>query len=176
MLKSQLRQKIKDRKRQFSRAQLDELSQTITARLLAHPRLRAANTVLLYYSLPDEVNTHTIIDRLIAAGKQILLPVVIDDENLEVRHYRGPQDLREGDFHILEPIGEPFTAYRQIDLIVVPGVGFDASGNRLGRGKGYYDRLLRQMPTVYKLGMCFDFQKIEAVPTDQHDICMDEIL
>ena len=58
----------------------------------------------------------------------------------------------------------------------MPGVGFDASGNRLGRGKGYYDRLLRQMPTVYKLGMCFDFQKIEAVPTDQHDICMDEIL
>ncbi|MBF1554588.1 MAG: 5-formyltetrahydrofolate cyclo-ligase, partial [Prevotella pleuritidis] len=76
MLKSQLRQEIKDRKRQFSRAQLDELSQTITARLLAHPRLRAANTVLLYYSLPDEVNTHTIIDRLVATGKQILLPVV----------------------------------------------------------------------------------------------------
>lgn len=176
MLKSQLRQEIKDRKRQFSRAQLDELSQTITARLLAHPRLRAANTVLLYYSLPDEVNTHTIIDRLVAAGKQILLPVVIDDENLEVHHYHGPQDLREGNFHILEPIGEPFTAYRQIDLIIVPGVGFDASGNRLGRGKGYYDHLLRQMPTVYKLGMCFDFQKIEAVPTDQHDICMDEIL
>lgn len=176
MFKSEIRKQIKARKAQFSRAQLADFSQAITNRLLHHPRLKAAKTILLYYSLPDEVDTHELVNRLVTMGKQILLPVVIDGENLEVRHYRGSQDLREGSFHILEPVGEPFTAYDQIDLVVVPGVGFDAAGNRLGRGKGYYDRLLRQMPDTYKLGVCFDFQKVETIPTDQYDIQMHEVL
>ena len=81
-----------------------------------------------------------------------------------------------GAFGILEPDGEPFTAWHEIDVAVVPGVAFDRRGYRLGRGKGYYDTLLAQLPHTYKLGICFDFQKLPSLPVEPHDIPMHEIL
>ena len=63
-----------------------------------------------------------------------------------------------------------------IDLIIVPGVGFDRQGNRLGRGKGYYDRLLPRIPSAYKIGICFPFQLVEEIPAEPFDIRMDEIV
>jgi 5-formyltetrahydrofolate cyclo-ligase len=76
----------------------------------------------------------------------------------------------------MEPVGQPFNDYDQVELAVVPGVAFDAEGHRLGRGRGYYDRFLPLLPHAYKLGLCFDFQKVEHVPTDANDIRMDEVL
>ena len=73
-------------------------------------------------------------------------------------------------------MGELFTNYALIDLIVVPGVAFDTKGNRLGRGKGYYDRLLPHIPSAYKAGICFPFQIVEEVPAESFDILMDEII
>ena len=76
----------------------------------------------------------------------------------------------------MEPSGELFTHYDSIDVAIIPGMAFDAGGNRLGRGKGYYDRLLARIPDVYKIGICFDFQKVESVPADINDIKMDEVI
>ena len=115
-------------------------SAEILAALEAHPAFRAATTVLLYHSLKDEVDTHEFI-RKWSREKRILLPVVVGDD-LELRLYTGPEDLKPGAYGIEEPTGELFTDYADIDFIVVPGVAFDRNGNRLGRGKGYYDRLL----------------------------------
>ena len=64
--------------------------------------------------------------------------------------------------------------WEKIDLILVPGMAFDAMGNRLGRGKGYYDKVLRHTP-AYKIGVCFDFQFLKAVPTEAHDVRMDNV-
>lgn len=88
----------------------------------------------------------------------------------------SPDDLQEGAFHILEPTGTAFTDYDSIEIAVVPGMSFDAEGHRLGRGKGYYDRFLPRIPRAYKIGICFDFQKTPHVPTDAHDVPMDEVL
>lgn len=146
-------------------------------RLENHPRFKSAQTVLLFHSLPDEPCTHQLI-RSAAAEKTVLLPVVVDGETLELREYRGEHTLAGGAFGILEPGGENFTNFGRIDLAVIPGVAFDAHGNRLGRGKGYYDRLLQRLApyNVPTLGMCFDFQKLPSVPAEPHDIAVDEVL
>jgi 5-formyltetrahydrofolate cyclo-ligase len=78
-------------------------------------------------------------------------------------------------FGIPEPSGELFKDYNEIDLILVPGVAFDIENNRMGRGKAYYDKLLSSLK-AFKLGVCFDFQLLQSVPTDEHDIKMDRIL
>ncbi|MDY3788325.1 5-formyltetrahydrofolate cyclo-ligase [Bacteroides fluxus] len=149
-------------------------SAEILATLEAHPAFRAANTVLLYYSLNDEVDTHDFVKKW-SKSKQILLPVVVGDD-LELRKYTGPEDLATGSYGIEEPTGELFTDYADIDFIVVPGVAFDLKGNRLGRGKGYYDRLLPRIPSAYKAGICFPFQIVEEVPAEPFDIRMDEVI
>ena len=178
MNKKELRNIIRERKRQFSGQQLEELSLLVLDRLRMNIQLQQAHSVLLYYSLPDEVNTHHYIDELVTLGKQVFLPVVIDGENMEIRKYTGTQDLREGSFHIMEPVGKllPKDEYEKIEVGIIPGMSFDKSGHRLGRGKGYYDRLLSKMPHLYKIGICFDFQKTEAVPTEATDIKMDAIV
>lgn len=104
-----------------------------------------------------------------------MLPVVVGDE-LELRIYTGPEDMKTGAYGIEEPIGETFTDYAAIDFIVVPGVAFDRKGNRLGRGKGYYDRLLPRIPSAFKAGICFPFQLVEEVPAEPFDICMDIVI
>lgn len=149
-------------------------SAEILAALEAHPAFRAATTVLLYHSLKDEVDTHEFI-RKWSREKRILLPVVVGDD-LELRLYTRPEDLKPGAYGIEEPTGELFTDYADIDFIAVPGVAFDRNGNRLGRGKGYYDRLLPRIPSAYKAGICFPFQLVEEVPAEPFDIRMDEII
>jgi 5-formyltetrahydrofolate cyclo-ligase len=78
----------------------------------------------------------------------------------------------------MEPTGEVFSvdSYHEIDLAVIPGVAFDRHGARLGRGKGYYDRLLSLMLNAYKIGICFPFQLLEHIPSEPHDVLMNEVV
>ena len=176
MRKEDLRRQIQQIKRQFTPQQLEELSLPVISRL--KPLLADAQTIMAYYSLPDEVNTHGLIDELVAEGKTVLLPKVTGTDTMELRRYTGRADLQEGTYHILEPVGEPFTDYAAIDLILVPGLAFDAAGHRLGRGRGYYDRFLhsKNRPYCVKIGVCFDFQKVDEVPVDAHDMAMDRVV
>ena len=178
MDKKELRQFIRNKKRQYSSSQLEELSLSVLSRLNGNEHLQRAETILMYYSLPDEVNTHAYIDQLLTEGKKILLPEVIDGENMVIREYTGKHDLKEGSFHIMEPIGSlfPEERYQELDLAIIPGMAFDESHNRLGRGKGYYDRFLQKIPQVYKIGICFPFQLVDEIPTEETDIKMDAIM
>lgn len=175
MTKSELRQTIRLAKRQFTQEQLGELSLSIIARLESNEHFVNAKTVLAYHSLPDEVFTHDFI-RKYSATKTILLPKVIGNGEMEIRRYRGESDLRQGAYGIMEPCGELFCDYSQIDLAIIPGMAFDARGNRLGRGKGYYDRFLSLARNIYKVGICFPFQLVETVPTEDTDIAMDLVV
>ena len=80
----------------------------------------------------------------------------------------------KGSYGIEEPIGDVVKDYDRIELAIIPGVGFDLQGNHLGRGKGYYDRLLPKLK-AYKIGICFQFQVIEPIPFESFDIPMDEV-
>ncbi|MDR0937736.1 MAG: 5-formyltetrahydrofolate cyclo-ligase [Mediterranea sp.] len=151
------------------------LSVDVSAALERHPLFGAARVVLLYHSLADEVDTSGLLARWLGR-KRVLLPVVVDGAELELREYRGEERLATGRFGIEEPTGEAFTDYPAIDLAVVPGVAFDRQGHRLGRGKGYYDRLLPRLTQAYKLGLCFPFQLVERVPAEPSDVPMDEVV
>lgn len=108
MDKKDLRKIIRDRKRQYSSSTLEELSLSVLSHLEENGHLQSAHTVMMYYSLPDEVNTHRFVDSLVASGKKVLLPEVIDDRNMVLREYSGRADLREGAYHIMEPAGTLF--------------------------------------------------------------------
>ncbi len=195
MLKTELRQQIRQTKRQFSPQQLKELSLPIIARL--RPRLAQAATVYAYYSLPDEVCTHTLVDDLAAEGKTVLLPKVTGPHTMEWHRYTSRANLVAGAYGIAEPdsgladriqvssncqlsiVNCQFSILNsqfKAPIILVPGIAFDPQGHRLGRGKGYYDRFLAAHPDIYKIGVCFDFQKVPEVPVDEFDIPVDEVV
>ena len=176
MLKKELRAQVRQYKRQFTQQQLGELSLPIVARV--RPLLRDAQTVVAYYSLDDEVCTHSLIDELLAAGKTVYLPKVVSDEAMVLCRYTGPDSLQQGAFGIMEPVGSPLPTNTTIDVVLVPGMAFDTEGHRLGRGKGYYDRFLSTLtnPRPRLIGVCFDFQKVDFVPTEACDISVDLVV
>lgn len=171
--KKELRKLISLKKAEYSDALLKELSAKILINLENLAEFQVAKTVLLYHSLKDEVYTHDFIEKW-AVKKRIILPVVVGDV-LELRLYTSQNDLCIGAYGIAEPTGQLFTDYDAIDLAVVPGVAFNRMGNRLGRGKGYYDKLLPSISAT-KVGICFPFQLIEEIPTEKFDICMNTVI
>ena len=174
--KAALRRVIRERKRTYSPEQLHVLSQAPLSRLEAHPAFRTARVVLAYHSLPDEVDTRAFLRRW-CGRKQLLLPVV-DGDDLYLAPYEGEAALAAGAFGIGEPTGRRFAAYDTIDVAVVPGLAFDQAGRRLGRGRGYYDRLLPRLrrESCRLLGLCFDFQRVAQVPVDATDVPVDEVI
>ena len=180
LTKPLLREQIREAKRQHQE-QLVRMSADIVERLkerflsplTPHP---SPLTIMAYWPLPDEVDIRPLLDELVAQGRVVLLPKVLDGERMELRRYRSRADLAEGAFHILEPAGEPFTDDGRIEVALVPGMAFDAAGHRLGRGRGYYDRFLAARPFIYKIGVCFPFQRVAEVPFDGHDVMMDEVV
>ncbi len=176
MDKSELRKLIRERKRGFTETELEKMSIPIIRKLLDNLAVINAKTVLMYCSLPDEVSTRDALEKLKEMGKTVLLPRVIDEENMKITVYDNPDCLSVGHYGIKEATGETFTKYDEIDVAVIPGMAFDKHCNRLGRGKGYYDRILTKLTKTYKIGMSFDFQKFDEIPTDDYDIRMDEII
>ena len=138
-------------------------------------QFRQCDTVLLYWSMDDEVQTHDFVNRWYKE-KKLLLPCV-DGDDLILRQYTSPDCMVAGEqFGIGEPTGEAFTDLESIGMIIVPGVAFDAKKNRMGRGRGFYDRLLKCTPNAFKVGVAFDFQMVELVPTEPFDVAMDEVI
>lgn len=172
MDKKELRTHIKMLKKQHTKEQLQEQSDLILSRLERHSDFIHAGTIMMYNALPDEVQTQGFLERW-HLKKRIMLPTVLGDDIIPVE-YAKDTDFAVGDFNILEPQNEPYQG--TFDLIIVPGVAFDRNGNRIGRGKGYYDRFLSQHLGVKRIGICFDFQLVAEVPTEPLDIRMDEVI
>lgn len=131
-----------------------------------------ADRILMYHSLPDELHTHTFLDKW-ASRKRFYLPRV-NGVNLEILPYESTR-LELGSFHIEEPTGDDVVDPDEIELIIVPAVAYDRRGNRLGRGKGFYDRLL-QSTKATKIGVGYDFQLLDELPTEKHDVPMDFVI
>lgn len=181
MSKDELRTWIKGLKKAYT--QRTEDSEIICHNVMQDGLWRSAGTVLLYHALADEVDTTLLLESALRQGKRVLLPKV-DGDDLTLHEYTGPQDLAIGAFGIMEPqtpVVEPSGTVQplnpiKVDLAIVPGVAFDGCGHRLGRGKGYYDRLLPRLDGCHKTGICFPFQRLEHVPYEEHDVVMDEVI
>ena len=102
-------------------------------------------------------------------NKRISLPLV-EGDNLSMRRVDSPDELSPGKFGILEPSSDAPKSSGNWDLILVPGMAFDRSGGRLGRGRGYYDRFLGLHSHILRVGICFDEQLVPTVPSEDHDI------
>ena len=171
--KKQLRKDIREEKKRHLPDELMAYSSALLEQIEKHPRFIASHTVLMYHSLNDEVQTHAFVEKWYKV-KKVLLPVVRGDI-LVLRHYTGKDCLEIGAFNIEEPSGEDFKNYHEIELGIIPGVSFDHYRNRLGRGKGYYDKLLPLLTHAYNIGICYSFQAREKIPAEPFDRKMDEV-
>ena len=174
--KAILRRFVRAQKRDWA-ARLSELSAEICSKVLASAIWQEAGTLLVYYPLSDEVDVRTLIEAAFESGRRVLLPVVKGEE-LELRLYEGEASLTKGAFGIMEPTGPLFAPdnYHEIELALIPGMAFDGAGHRLGRGKGFYDRLLPKLTNARLTGICFPFQFLDEVPAEPHDISVHEVI
>lgn len=174
--KKEIREEIKRIKRSLTSRELKEKSVRIVNNIEVMDAFRSAKTVLMFYPLPDEPDLTPLIQGYIES-KRIILPVV-EGNNLILRQFSGISQMHVGAFGIKEPDNKDFVDTNSIDLAIVPGVAFDKKGNRIGRGKGYYDKLLsdKHFRAIMKIGCAFNFQVIDSVPTECHDIKIDGVV
>lgn len=171
MTKKGLRQQIKQLKTMTPSAVKQVEASMVFNTIKAMPVWQQASHILCYWSLPDELPTHESVNQWLDLGKNIYLPRVKGDD-LEIVPYHGPQSLDDNNqFHIGEPVGEAVDA-SCLELIIVPAVALDSQRNRLGRGKGFYDRLLGST-TCATIGVVCDFQLVDEVPVEPHDRPLD---
>lgn len=175
MDKTEVRKMMRERKRAVPPEEKLRRSRVIQQRLEQTPQFAAAKVVLLYWSMADEVQTHEMVEQWYRQ-KTVLLPCV-DGDDLRLRQYTGSECMVSGEqFGIGEPTGEEWTDLAAVELIAVPGVAFDREGNRMGRGRGFYDRLLKSTPNAVKIGLAYDFQMMDAIPTEPHDVKMNLVI
>lgn len=153
-------------------------SSRIADAALRLPELATAHVVLAYGATAEEVDVAPIADALRARGVTIALPRVEAPGVLGLHRVDAGDELVGGAFGILEPPADaPRVAPESVDVAIVPGVAFSASGARLGYGGGYYDRLLPALrPDCLKIGVGFDEQLLDILPRDDHDARVDVLV
>ena len=149
-----------------------QLSSIIRNELRAHPLYLQADCISTYISVRSEVSNHGGILRVIESGKTVCVPKVFGNDIRLFRIHNMAEDLAPGTFGVLEPL--PHCEEIPLDvpaLHVIPGVVFDWHGNRIGYGKGYYDRYLAKLPPqAITVGLAFDSQVIDAIPSEATDV------
>ena len=171
--KPSLRRMVSQLKAQMSPEEKTRQADAVFAQVEQLQQFANARTIVAYWSLDDEVQTQRFVEKWYRK-KRIFLPVVVGDE-LIFRQFTGMADMRKGAFGILEPTGAALTDTTAIDLVIVPGVAFDLQNNRMGRGRGFYDRALQQS-SAFKIGVAFNCQIFKQIPTFETDIPMDLVV
>jgi 5-formyltetrahydrofolate cyclo-ligase len=136
---------------------------------------KQAKTIASYLPDDGEIFTDEIHQRAWANNKSIALPVIQDQQQLQFAHYKDQDTLAAGPWGIQQPKNLAFINDDAIDLVLVPLVGFDQQGNRLGRGGGFYDRFLSRCTSATTVGLAHDFQHIQNLPAANWDIALDFI-
>jgi 5-formyltetrahydrofolate cyclo-ligase len=172
---------IRSRQRQLSKAvtpeQLGEASKAISSRLRESALFQSAGSILFYAAFQEEPPLESLIAEAILTGKRVALPRFEPENGLYgAALVESLSALQRARFGILEPHSSaPGIPMNQLDLALVPGVAFDCGGGRLGRGKGFYDRLLMSARAV-KCGIALDHQIEAGLPREPHDLAMDCIV
>jgi len=180
-MKHKIRKHIKDKFKAYSTLEKSRKSDIIRGKLFNEEEFKKAKVVMFYVSLKDEVDTLLMIDEALKAGKRIAVPVILKEEKRLIAGeiHNRLEDLESQHFGIYQPKQDRVKEIPldDIDLVVVPGVAFDRKNIRLGRGHGYYDRFLSGLPKTTKaIGLAFDFQVLEDLPQDPHDIPVSKVI
>lgn len=176
MNKSEIRQALLKIRHNLSSDQKKLFSQKICQRIQACNFYKNAQKIGLYLSKPDEVDLSYLID--FSTQKQFYIPQLQKDFSLTFHVYQASTQLQQNSWGILEPIKDDSSSIDldELDLILIPMLGFDAAGHRLGMGKGCYDRTIPIHFTGKKLGVAFECQRYSELPFEAHDIFLDLIV
>lgn len=172
--KDEIRKKMHDMRRRIPALMLEQKSGIIQKRLMETDLWKNAETVYIYVSLPDEVDTKPLIIAAWNEGKRVAVPKV-EGDGMVFRELTSYDQLREGYSRIMEPAGTPAVDDPKA-LIVIPGVAFDVKKHRLGYGKGFYDKYLASHPGHPTAALSFDFEVVAEVPSTEHDIVPDVLI
>ncbi|MCX5668402.1 MAG: 5-formyltetrahydrofolate cyclo-ligase [Candidatus Omnitrophica bacterium] len=180
-MKHKIRRHIKNIISSYSMLEKAQKSAIIKSKLFNEEEFKKAKVVMFYVSLKDEVDTLSMIDEALKTGKRIAVPVILKEEKRLIAGeiHNRLEDLESQHFGIYQPMQDRVKEIPldDIDLVVVPGVAFDRKNIRLGRGHGYYDRFLSGLPKRTKtIGLAFDFQVLEDLPQDPHDVPVSKII
>lgn len=171
-LKNVIRQHIRDMKSGLSLSQKQVQADAVFDKIELLPEFQKANNIFIYWSLPDELPTQAFIGKW-CEKKQFFLPAIVGN-GMVLKHYSPSESLLKGSHGIMEP-DSLIDFNGEVELGIIPGIAFDEHKNRLGRGKGYYDRFFSNNQSL-KIGVCFDFQLLETLPVLLHDVKMDKIV
>jgi len=177
--KKELRKRLLSIRRSLSAGEVLARSEKVIDNLLGSGLLDGANTVALYASADNEVDTRGLFDRLVGEGRRALLPRVIGNgPEIEFLAATDWDSLVKSVLGIPEPSEGPAAVEpEEIELVVVPGVGFDRRGGRMGYGMGCYDRALgRLLPDARSVGIGYDFQVLDEVPMEEHDALLSAVV
>jgi 5-formyltetrahydrofolate cyclo-ligase len=176
--KRRLRREMAARRRGVGRDEAEAAGRELAARLAGCPAFQVARRIAFYAALPDELPTRVAFGAALERGCQALFPAVEGERRLVFRPVERWEDLKPGRYGIPEPPEQgPAQRLEEGDLVLVPGVAFDAEGHRLGRGGGFYDAAFppgARAPLLYGVG--FEFQVVDAVPHGSRDRRMDAIV
>jgi 5-formyltetrahydrofolate cyclo-ligase len=167
-----LRDQLVTARRRHRLAAAREDAEAIAAHLLDAPEVRRAATVAAYVSLTNEPGTGPLVEQLHAAGRRVILPVLLPDNDLDWATYTGPEALLPASRGLLEPAGPRLgvDAVATADVVLCPGLAVDHLGNRLGRGGGSYDRALARVPVgTFVCTLLYAEELLPHVPAEDHD-------
>jgi len=174
-MKNQLKKSIIENRNSLTREDILEKSVKIQEKLFNLQQYKQAKTIMFFVSFNSEVNTHEMIKDALK-NKIIVVPKVVHHEIEPSIILDFDSLIQSGRFGILEPIELMKISYKNINLVLVPGIAFDKNGHRVGYGFGFYDKFLARVPKAVKIGLCFDFQVVDEIPHEQHDVPVDLIV
>lgn len=173
-MKSAIRKQVLEIRNKLSDEEVNCLSEKIFLNLKKNSFFDDSTHVMVYLDFKHEVKTDFIINYCLENNKKVYVPICIPETHeLCISRITGLNELQSGHFGIREPFAEylRLSDSSLIDLVLVPGVAFDRSGNRIGFGAGYYDRFLKRLkPAAVKAAIAYSFQVVDMVPKDEYDI------
>lgn len=175
MDKKQLRRAIRQRKLAMSPAEIEEKSRILGEKFTSSEPYRQAKTIYGYLPYNQEVRTVPMLQRALLDGKRVAVPKVYGDE-MKFIYLEDLSRVAEGNAGIPEPIDDGPIADDPTALVLMPGLAFDPQGHRIGYGGGFYDKFLAAEPGHPTLALCYDFQMLPQLETEEFDIPVDTVL
>ena len=169
------RRRIREKKRAMTLEEIEERSRELVRQFAATEAYRKAKTVYGYMPYNQEVRTVPMLEQALRDGKKVAVPKCYGDE-MKFIYLDDLTKVAKGYAGIPEPIADEPVAHDETALVLMPGLAFDPQGHRIGYGGGFYDKFLSREPNHPTLALCYDFQMLPHLDTEEHDIPVDTVL